>query len=126
MAISDNWQKATKTSTLGTPQLTYLVVEHNDGSWDDGSGNHAESNSEFAQAILLLQSRGIDMYDIGEVNDTSRFTAAVRASSVPFAAGESAGNGAQNSILTTFLSDELGFSVTVWNAKLGSDDIRYD
>ncbi len=124
--MSDNWQKATHTSNLGTPRLTYLVVNRTDGNdWEDGSGSHALSNSDFAKSILLLQSRGIDMYDIGEVSG-SRYTMAVRADSVIYADGESIGDGAENSLLTTFLSDELGFSVEVWNAKLRSDDIWYD
>ncbi len=124
--MSDNWQKATHTSNLGTPRLTYLVINRTDGGdWEDGSGSHEASNSDFAKSILLLQARGVDMYDIGEVSG-SRYTVAATANTCPFANGETAGDGDTNQILTDWLSSELGFSVEVWNAKLRSDDIWYD
>ncbi len=124
--MSDNWQKATHTSNLGTPRLTYLVVNRTDGGdWEDGSGSHALSNSDFSKSILLLQARGVDIYDIGEVVG-SRYTVAATANTCPLGDGESIGDGGINDLLTDWLADELGFAVEVWNAKLRSDDIYYD
>lgn len=124
--MSENWQKATKTSNLGTPRLTYLVVNRTDGGdWDDGDGSHAASNSDFSKSILLLQARGVDIYDIGEVAG-SRYTVAATANTCPLGEGESIGDGGVNSFLSDYLSEHLGFSVEIWNAKLRSDDIWYD
>jgi hypothetical protein len=124
--MSENWQKATRTSNLGTPSLTYLVVNRTDeGDWDDGEGSHTESNSDFAKSILLLQARGVDFYDIGQVVG-SRYTVAASANTCPLGEGESIGDGNRNQFLTDYLSEELGFSVEVWNATLRSDDISYD
>jgi hypothetical protein len=124
--MSENWQKATRTSNLGTPRLTYLVVNREDeGDWDDGEGSHTESNSDFAKSILLLQARGVDFYDIGQVVG-SRYTVAASANTCPLGEGESIGDGSKNQFLSDYLSEELGFSVEVWNARLRSDDISYD
>ncbi len=124
--MSENWQKATHTSNLGTPRLTYLVVNRTDGGdWEDGSGSHTESNSDFSKSILLLQARGVDMYDIGEVVG-SRYTVAATANTCPLDEGQSIGDGAQNQFLSDYLAEHLGFGVEVWNAKLRSDDIWYD
>ncbi len=124
--MSDNWQKATHTSNLGTPRLAYLVVNRTDeGDWDDGEGSHTASNSDFAKSILLLQARGADFYDIGIVVG-SRYTVAVAANTCPLGEGESVGDEGINQLLTDYLSEELGFSVEVWNARLRSDDISYD
>lgn len=123
--MSENWQKATRTSNLGTPRLTYLVVNRVDeGDWDV-EGNHTESNSDFSKSILLLQARGVDIYDIGEVVG-SRYTVAATANTCPLGEGESIGDAGQNQFLSDYLTEHLGFSVEVWNARLRSDDIYYD
>lgn len=124
--MSENWQKATRTSNLGTPRLTYLVVNREDeGDWDSEGNDHRESNSDFAKSILLLQACGVDMYDIGQVSG-SRYTVAATANTCPLGEGESIGDGNRNTFLSAYLSDNLGFSVEVWNARLRSDDIYYD
>lgn len=122
-------RKVLTTSDNSGPELTWLVVDNNDGNFESGSSYDAElttANSTNAQVIRAIAQR-CEIYEIVRPS-SSILSIQVRKNSVPYAAGEAANDGNTNSILTAELRSAMGGNTgyTVWNGAFQDDDINWD
>jgi hypothetical protein len=113
-----------KTTRLGTPELTTLVVTGNEGIDYNNEGDWNTPNSDYSKAVRALQ-QWVEIYHIHEP-DSGSFTVQVRASSVPLASDEALEDGDTNTVLSNAVSAALGETVSVWHATIDGDDIEYD
>lgn len=126
--LGANSRKVLTTSDQTGPETTWLVIENNDGNFETGTDYDAELTTANSTNFKVLQSIGMrcEIYEVVRPS-SSLMSIKVRASSVPYAEGESRNDQGSNSILTTELRAALDdTSYTVWNGAFADDDINWD
>jgi len=122
--VGANNRKTDKTTRMGTPDLTTLVVTGDEGVDYNNEGDWNSPNSDFSVAIRALQ-QWVEIYHIHEPN-FDEITVQVRASSVPLASDEALEDGDTNTVLSNAVSTALGATISVWHARIDGDEILYD
>lgn len=123
--VAANYAKTQPSSTLGTRELAFFVVDMNDEASFRGEGDeHLASDSTFSKAVRGLQLN-TELFLIGEPS-SNRFTVLAAKDTAPFGEGQSAGDGSRNAILSAAVSEAAGVNIDVWNAYLYDDNINWD
>jgi hypothetical protein len=121
MAVSDNWQKASPSTTFGTPALDFYVVDM--GTDVEGEGDWADSNSLFAKAVRGVQLVA-NLYFVGKPNG-NYFTVAVASGTCPDR-NPGAISGV-NATLTARVNEASGISsATVYYAEHRGNNMVWD
>ena len=118
--VARNYQKTQDTTTLGTRQLAFLVIDMNQNVEND----YLLPNSLYAQAVRGLQ-QCTELYVIGRP-DGNWFTAVVAAGTAPFNNGQSLGDGNRIYAIEDYINAAANAEVEVWNAELSGNDFNYD
>jgi hypothetical protein len=119
--VARNYQKTQDTTTLGTRQLAFLVVDVNQNVETD----YLLPNSLYSQAVRGLQ-QCTELYVIGEPNGEN-FTVVVAAGTAPFGEGQAVGDGNRVQYIEERVNAAIGGgNVRVWNAKLRGNNLNYD
>ena len=122
-------RKVLTTSDQTGPETTWLVISNDDGDFETGTDYDAELTATNSTNFKVIQSIGMrcEIYEVVRPSG-SIMSIKVRASSVPYAAGDSRNDRDSNSILTTELRAAMGGNTgyTVWNGGFQDDDINYD
>jgi len=126
--MSDNWQKAQPSTTLGTPALDFYVINFSENieEVDIGEGNMQsvwqESNSTYAKAIRGIQMIA-DLYMVGPPQNNS-FTIVVASNSHP---GSNPGSyRTENSYLSNAITEATGLPCDAYHAAFNGSSFYYN
>ena len=118
--VAANYSKAQPSTTFGTRELAVFVVDCDNNIETD----YEDSDSRFAQVIRGLQTR-LELYVVGRPSGTM-VTVIASATTAPFPAGRSVGDGNRNSLLEDAVNAAANEDCVVWNAELRGGNLSYD
>lgn len=130
--LGGNSRRVLTRSDNSGPETTWLLVDNNNGNWEGGESNNPEPeltgpDSINYTAIVECIQTYCEVYEVVRAN-YNELAIKVRHSSVPYAEGESKGNGSYNTPLSTVLQahPDLGNAYSVWNGSFRGNSISWD
>jgi hypothetical protein len=124
----NNKKSTHDTFNYGTPNIYPLVITRTD---EGNFTGHELNNSDFHKVLNYMQTRGVEIYGIGEVSGT-QFTVLVNWNTLAQDNTDDENLGYPNiadgdlDYLENEISNALGISVTIYHGKIVADDIGYN
>ncbi len=120
MAVSDNWQKAQPSTTFGTPELDFYVIDM--GTEIEGEGDWELSDSMYAKAIRGVQLV-TNLYMVSRPN-SQNFAIAVASNTCP---GRRPGaDSGTNNILEAAINEAAGVECSAYYAAFNGGNFIWN